>query len=171
MGKYWNQSEESRKKISESAKKRYSGRVKDVNCKFCNKSFLVPISRLKDGRGKYCSKKCMYSDKKGVRHSIKTEFKKGNKPWNDGIEWQNHNYKGDLVGIRNLHTWVSRRLGEPNKCEHCGTTTANRYEWSNISHQYKRELSDWQRLCIKCHQKYDGHCVSNFRHFRKGLKK
>ncbi len=30
-----------------------------------------------------------------------------------------------------------------------------RYEWSNKSGKYLRNVIDWQRLCIKCHRKYD----------------
>lgn len=41
------------------------------------------------------------------------------------------------------------------KCEHCDTKTSVRYEWANISHQYKRDLDDWMELCKKCHMAYD----------------
>ncbi len=82
MGKYWSHNEKSRKKISESAKKRYEGHKILVNCKYCNNKFETTKARIKNGRGKYCSKKCQYSDKKGKRYSPETEFKKGSKPKN-----------------------------------------------------------------------------------------
>jgi hypothetical protein len=68
-------------------------------------------------------------------------------------------WKGDKVGITALHDWVKSRLGKPNRCEHCGTTKAKKFEWANKSHEYKRELNDWIRLCTKCHRIYDGHAV------------
>lgn len=123
MGKYWNHTEETRKIISESAKKRYLGRIKKVNCKLCNKVFSVPISRLKDGRGKYCSKKCQYKDKKGIRCSIKSEFKKGEKP---------KNYLGNTV-----------------VCKYCG----KRFESSPSSNRIycsKKCLIDSCHILIKC---------------------
>lgn len=67
----------------------------------------------------------------------------------------NGHWKGDKVKYRALHSWVTRKLGRPKKCEHCGTIEAKRYEWANRSHKYKRELTDWIRLCSRCHQRYD----------------
>lgn len=29
------------------------------------------------------------------------------------------------------------------------------YHWANISRSYKRDLSDWVRLCASCHKKSD----------------
>ena len=55
-----------------------------LNCDMCNKEFYTKPSRIKDGRGKHCSKACYYIFRKGVRVSVKTEFKKGLLPWNTG---------------------------------------------------------------------------------------
>ena len=66
---------------------------------------------------------------------------------------KNHNWKGDSVGYIALHSWVSRWFGKPSKCEHCGTTTAKRFHWDNISSRYTRDRNDWQRLCASCHVK------------------
>ena len=65
------------------------------------------------------------------------------------------NWKGDNVSYQALHSWVRLRLGRPMKCEHCGRTDKKKYEWANISGEYKRELSDWVRLCTKCHRIFD----------------
>lgn len=54
-----------------------------------------------------------------------------------------------------LHHWVESKLGKPQSCEECGRTTSKKYEWANISQEYKRELSDWKRLCSSCHRKFD----------------
>ena len=57
----------------------------------------------------------------------------------------------------NLHYWVKRHLGTPEVCEHCGKSGLSgvQIHWANKSGEYKRELSDWLRLCTKCHKKYD----------------
>src|SRR3990167_4441764 len=60
-------------------------------------------------------------------------------------------WKSDRVGYLALHQWIARKLGSPRMCAHCKTTTAKRYDWANVSKQYVRDLSDWIRLCRKCH--------------------
>lgn len=66
-------------------------------------------------------------------------------------------WKGSSVGYRGLHYWISRELGKPNICETCRNTKLKprQYHWANISKEYKRELTDWIRLCAKCHFIYD----------------
>lgn len=139
MGKYWSHNKESRKKISNSAKERYKNSTKLVLCKKCSKEFRVPISRFKDGRGKYCSKKCMYADKKGVRYSIKTEFK-----------------TKENIGYSGIHSWLIRKFGRPNFCEFCKTKVAKRFEWAKKKDcDYERKRENFIRLCSGCHKKYD----------------
>ena len=67
------------------------------------------------------------------------------------------NWRGEAVGNKGLHQWVEDFLGRPKKCEDCGTTTAKRFDWANISREYKRSngLKDWKRLCRKCHIAFD----------------
>jgi len=70
----------------------------------------------------------------------------------------NHaNWKGDKVGYYALHTWVQRTLGKPETCEHCGKTglKGRAIQWANKSGKYKRKVTDWLRLCTKCHYNYD----------------
>lgn len=64
-------------------------------------------------------------------------------------------YRRSVDGYHAIHAWVRTRLGRPMHCEKCGTTEKRRYEWANISGQYKREVSDWMRLCKPCHYKFD----------------
>lgn len=73
------------------------------------------------------------------------------------INEKNSSWKGDKVGYRCLHLWIERKLGKPNFCEECrnGKLKPRQYQWANKSHEYKRELSDWVRLCVKCHKQYD----------------
>lgn len=68
------------------------------------------------------------------------------------------NWKGDEASYSALHHWVARYLGKPATCEFCGKTglTGKHINWANKSHEYKRDLTDWLRLCAPCHSKYDG---------------
>jgi hypothetical protein len=68
-----------------------------------------------------------------------------------------------MGGYRSLHLWVERNLGKPMQCENCSTTYPQRYHWANISGEYKRELSDWVRLCPLCHKNYDNQNICKAR--------
>lgn len=112
----------------------------------------------------------------GFQKNNEYGFAKGYKPWNKGLQVgtsgmagkkhkqeskdkisgeRNKNWKGDKAGHHSIHTWVRTRLGTPQECEHCGTTSANFFDWANKSGEYKREITDWLRLCRKCHSDYD----------------
>ncbi len=66
-------------------------------------------------------------------------------------------WKGMDASYNAKHKWVEKRLGKPHKCSHCGRDDLKhrQYHWANVSRKYKRELSDWIRLCVRCHKKYD----------------
>lgn len=65
-------------------------------------------------------------------------------------------WKDEGVGYRALHRWVENHLGKPTQCEQCkGQFFDRRIQWANKSHEYKRDLTDWIRLCAKCHYAYD----------------
>jgi hypothetical protein len=68
-----------------------------------------------------------------------------------------HKWKGNLAGYRALHIWITNERGRPHFCEHCKRSDLSHrsYHWANISGSCKRELSDWLRLCAKCHKQYD----------------
>ncbi len=110
-------------------------------CRVCKKIFFTTKSELtsrggKRGTGrKTCSRKCWYE-------------------WNKG---QNvYNFKGEKASYGVKHKWIKSKKGTPSFCEHCKTTDTNiRYHWSSKTHKHLREISDWQRLCAKCHSKYD----------------
>lgn len=109
-----------------------------TSCLHCGIKFETTDIRLLSGRGKYCSKKCSHVARglasRGENHPM---------------------WKGDSVGYFALHSWVIRRLGSPQECSKCHTTTSKKFEWANISREYKRDLTDWKRLCKECHLKYD----------------
>lgn len=125
-----------------------------IKCQKCGKERVASLSKvnIETYKKQYpVCRKCGFN-----KLSSKGWFKKGIKPWNIG---KNGDYlphwKGNNVGLDALHEWVERKLGKPRKCEKCGTITAKKYDWSNKNHQYKRILSDWQRLCFRCHFLYD----------------
>ena len=68
---------------------------------------------------------------------------------------------------RAIHMWVEYHKGKPSVCEQCGYTSENKrqFHWANLSHEYKRELDDWKRLCVKCHSILDGHHQMLFREY------
>lgn len=67
------------------------------------------------------------------------------------------NWKGDNVKYRALHHWVNNKLGRPKFCENCKNSKLNhrQYHWANISGNYKRIITDWRRLCVRCHKAFD----------------
>lgn len=116
----------------------------------------IECNAEKSKKGEYC-KSCSYKHRtrpSGLKYNIvvknKGWIKEGNKPWNIG---KRSDFKGETYA--GLHDWVERNLGKPRECEFCGCTDKKVYQWSNKSGEYKAELSDWQRLCVKCHAKYD----------------
>lgn len=66
-------------------------------------------------------------------------------------------WKGEEASYYAKHIWASYNFGRPLQCEHCLKTvdSTRKIHWANISGQYKRERSDWLRLCVSCHRKYD----------------
>lgn len=161
-----------------------------IKCEICgNEKFYSP-SRIRIGKGRFCSKECGYKSKlhkhsedvkkkmsetrKGHLTSKETKRKIGlankGKIISDKRKKQisksltgryrneeNPRWKGDNVGYGCLHAWVRKYLGQPTKCEHCGKDglTGHQIHWANKSGEYKRNLDDWLRLCVKCHCKYD----------------
>ena len=94
----------------------------------------------------------------GKHHTQATKEKIGNTLKLKGLKSNEKNpmWKGDEVGYSALHIWIEHRLGKPKVCNKCGENNPDkRYEWSNISGEYKRDIKDWERLCAKCHRIYD----------------
>lgn len=67
----------------------------------------------------------------------------------------NDTWKGDAAKYAALHLRVQRVRGKPSKCEVCGTTTAKRFEWANMTGNYADPM-DYKRMCCSCHHKHDG---------------
>lgn len=117
---------------------------------------------IKDKRvAQYVSKGAIA--RKGKHFSARTEFEKGQKPWNKDIKYLQITdslhpmWKGNDVSYGALHSWIARKLGKPTNCENCDKINLNgrKIHWANKNGKYKRNLSDWIRLCVSCHKKYD----------------
>lgn len=116
-------------------------------------------------RHKFCSRKCVNNFQKGK--PLKNIDYKKRTPWNKGktfpqiIGEKNHLWKGESVSYSNLHRWVYRHKGRPQRCEKCGTIEKRMYHWANISKKYTRDLNDWIRLCVPCHILMDKKGIDN----------
>lgn len=87
-----------------------------------------------------CSKTGKFNPNKNGKSSLYGE---------DHPQW-----KGDSVGIDALHVYIHRRLPKPDKCQEC--KNAPPVDLANISNEYKRDISDWEWLCRRCHMYKDG---------------
>lgn len=147
-------------------------------CKTCNSPFSVKPSLLSRGErvgrvyGTYCSRTCQGMGMRGVpsprdkrvtnpclicgvpvrRKLSSLKDKVFCNPQHYREHWSK--FGKENATYKAYHLWVKAHRGNPSLCEHCGATKG-RFEWANKSHLYKRELSDWIRLCISCHRKYD----------------
>jgi len=65
-------------------------------------------------------------------------------------------WKGDTASYSAFHKRLYKARGRPSLCEDCGSTTAKRFEWANMSGNY-HDLNDYKRLCTSCHRYHDGH--------------
>lgn len=110
-----------------------------------------------------------------MKHTEETKKKmskarKGKPAWNKGLKGyragiprvtglfgeKSPSWKGEKVGYRGLHIWVQMMLGKPEYCTKCGIQgNGHNMHWANISGEYRRDITDWIRLCAKCHGKFD----------------
>lgn len=131
-------------------------------CQICSKEIMNKQNK------KFCSKICggVYFRKLYTGTSIPEERRlriiKNHSHANKGhkfIEFRNEGnprWKGESASYAAIHAWVTRYLGKPKYCVFCGKQDIiSRYHWANKSGEYKRDLSDWIRLCIPCHSAHD----------------
>lgn len=71
------------------------------------------------------------------------------------VGYKNPKWKGDNASYAAKHIWVKNNFGSPQYCDNCETSEKRMYHWANISGNYKRERSDWLRLCVPCHKRMD----------------
>jgi hypothetical protein len=80
---------------------------------------------------------------------------------------KNSSWKGDDACYSAFHLRVQSARGKPACCEHCGTTVAENYDWANLTGNYQ-DVSDYIRLCRSCHWKMDG-TINNINHMKERL--
>jgi hypothetical protein len=78
----------------------------------------------------------------------------------------NPSWKGENVGYHGIHKWARRHLPKPDLCPICKLISPK--DIANLSGKYKRDLSDWQWMCKKCHIRYD---FLNYRNLRKYIER
>lgn len=114
-----------------------NGKLKQ--CLLCKKDIYVTPYIERIGGGKYCSYVCSGKSRRGISSwnkgkewsdNIKKKMSEGRKGICFGIShWQ---WKGESVSYRNLHKWVQRYLGKPDKCSLCGgDTSSHRYHFDD----------------------------------------
>jgi hypothetical protein len=79
-----------------------------------------------------------------ISESMRGKFGKDSRRW-----------KGDDASYVAKHMWIIKHYGNASKCSFNPSHVARRYEWANISGEYKRDISDYLELCPSCHRKYD----------------
>lgn len=118
-------------------------------CFICGKQTYFIKSRLNQPRH-FCSMDCYKKDLKGRK--MKESTKKMLKETRKGS--RNPNWKGDIVAYKALHQWVRTNIQHSSVCILC--KAEKKLDIANISQEYKRDLSDWEWLCRRCHMIKDG---------------
>lgn len=94
-----------------------------------------------------------------VKDKVSKALKGRKNTWQTYWGEEHPNWKVDGVGYTALHQRIRKILGKPDTCEHCKKSglKGQQIHWANKSNEYKQDISDWIRLCAKCHKKYDLH--------------
>ncbi len=98
---------------------------KETKCPGCG----TEISVLESQGTKYCSRECAYASMRLPDNMV--------------------------TNYSTVHSRIKKQYGTPSRCENCGDTTSPKFEWANISGEYRLDRSDWARLCCQCHRRYD----------------
>ena len=117
-------------------------------CLRCKKHFLSYPSRNKS----FCSNFCRIPSFSALG-VLWNKARRGHRnPATQGEK--NSQWKGDKVKYGSLHDWVKWWFPKTKLCQNCGLVPP--YDIANISQEYKRDLSDWEWLCRRCHMLKDG---------------
>lgn len=71
------------------------------------------------------------------------------------FRFKKYTYKGLTYSYAYAHQWLYKHYGKASSCELDREHVSKRFEWSNISHEYKLQREDWRQLCRSCHAKAD----------------
>jgi hypothetical protein len=147
--------------------------MKSQQCEVCGKQYFKSIncSNRKWEKSRFCSSVCFHKGMIGRECPWKGKklawpvWNKGlvgvQAPWNKGKKFpqvtgeNSYAWKGLNASLVAKHNWVARRLGRPKKCKFCGVEDRKMYHWANLSGKYLRDVTDYIRLCVPCHKKFD----------------
>ncbi len=162
-------------------------------CMFCGKEFYRPQSRKGKYCSRKCYAAAKREQPRDPNLNYRPP--KGNVPWNKGkgrretacgqcgkpisvLDKQGTRFcsrrcvsdsqrkPDDQLSYGLLHLRMRERYGTPSVCEHCGTTESKKFEWANISGEYRLDRDDWARLCCQCHRRYDLGVKNKIEHIR-----
>lgn len=97
----------------------------------------------------------------GKRHSIEARQKMRDA----ALSENNSMWKGPRAKLGAIHLWVKDRKPRPDVCERCGLDYPR--DLANISQEYRRDVTDFEWLCRRCHMQSDGR-FENLIRFEKG---
>ena len=129
------------------------------SAKHCKSHRLVS----KETKKKYAKRMKGNTLAKGKNLGNTHGFKKGKTSWNKGlgVPWligeKHPKWKGNKASYRTIHHWINNHFGSPKICVNCGKDglTGHKIHWANKSGKYLRNITDWMRLCVSCHKRYD----------------
>lgn len=125
-------------------------KTKKIRCIICSKIFISTWHSTSKRFPIHCSKEC--SNHTFIKVA-KAQHGEKHPQW-----------KGDRVSYQGLHQYIRYHLKKPEKCVDCKKVLP--YDVANISQEYKRDLSDWEWICRKCHLTKDGR-LANVRKYLK----
>lgn len=152
--------EETRKKISETMKRRRATDLPpwNVGISGCRKGKTF-IEQYGQTRTNEILKKMSIgnmgkpSPMKNKCHSEESKRKESINQKKRFIGLEYRSFKGDKKEYRKLHHDVSKLKPKIDCCEHC--KKQKKLELANISGKYKLNIDDYLWLCRSCHRKYD----------------
>lgn len=153
-------SEETRRKMSESAKRRCTQEWR-------KRSSLMHETKIDDERMRELyesgmtqaevAKELGVSSKVIVNHMRKRGIKARVAAKRNQLGEINHMWKGDEASYKAFHVRLKHRKGRAADygCSVCGTKDPDkRYEWANMTGDYT-DINDYQPMCVTCHRRYD----------------
>jgi hypothetical protein len=70
---------------------------------------------------------------------------------------RHYEWKGQDAGYRAKHVWINREAGRASYCfnPNCLAPNSTRFQWANVSKEYRRDVNDYIPLCATCHKNWD----------------
>jgi hypothetical protein len=153
-------SEETKRRMSESAKKRAATPA------FLNqvRAYWKPICSKEDLQKMYITEGMSQNEIAGLLgvtlKRVQTSMRRYDITPRPAIKRnqygdKNTSWKGASATYKGCHLRVNRLRGKPQYCEKChDTNPLKTYEWANMTGKYD-DPSDYMRLCRSCHRQYD----------------